>query len=94
MLSSYCTEGNTQGMPGEETRDPGGRFASLTRWGRRLEDSLAALILLAMAVLPVIEMGLRAAFNTGVPGSSRSGRGNLTLSRPGETSAIVPFHSL
>ncbi len=78
MLSSYCTEGNTQGMPGEETRDPGGRFASFTRWGRRLEDSLAALILLAMAVLPVIEIGLRAAFNTGVPGSSTYVQ-NLTL---------------
>ena len=39
-------------------------------WGRRGENILMAAALLAMAVLPVLEMVLRTLWNTGIPGSS------------------------
>ena len=46
--------------------------------GRRAENSLAGLALLAMAVLPVVEIALRFLFNTGIPASSTYVQ-NLTL---------------
>lgn len=46
--------------------------------GRRAENSLAGLALLAMAVLPVVEIALRFLFNAGIPASSTYVQ-NLTL---------------
>jgi C4-dicarboxylate transporter, DctM subunit len=42
---------------------------SVPRLWSRIEDGLSAAALLAMAVLPVVELGSRAIFNTGIPGS-------------------------
>ena len=38
--------------------------------GRRVEDSSATAALLLMALLPVLEMGLRTFFGAGIPGSA------------------------
>lgn len=51
---------------------------NLTALGRWAENSLAGLALLAMAVLPVVEITLRYFFNTGIPASSTFVQ-NLTL---------------
>jgi len=53
-------------------------FAKVLAIPRRVENCLAATALLAMAVLPALELFLRAVFNWGVPGSSAYVQ-NLTL---------------
>ncbi len=53
-------------------------FARVSSLGRLIEDRLAVAALLAMGVLPVLELGLRTFFNAGIPGSSGYVQ-NLTL---------------
>ncbi len=50
----------------------------LAAWGRGAENVLVAAALLAMAILPVLEMVLRTLFGTGLPGSAGYVQ-NLTL---------------
>ena len=38
-------------------------------FGRRVENGICGLALLAMGLLPVLELGLRAIFGSGLPGS-------------------------
>lgn len=47
-----------------------GRLVRISVLATRGEDGLTAAALLAMGILPVLELGLRTFFNTGVPGSS------------------------
>ncbi len=53
-------------------------FARVSSLGRLIEDRLAVAALLAMSVLPVLELGLRTFLNAGIPGSSSYVQ-NLTL---------------
>ncbi len=53
-------------------------LARVSYLGRLIEDRLAVAALLAMGVLPVLELGLRTFFNAGIPGSSGYVQ-NLTL---------------
>src|SRR5262249_35170588 len=55
-----------------------GTAAMIGAWARRAEDGVAALALLATAMLPVGEIGLRLMFRTGLPGASGYLQ-NLTL---------------
>ncbi|HSN89107.1 MAG TPA: hypothetical protein VL025_20245, partial [Thermoanaerobaculia bacterium] len=45
-------------------------FPKLTLPIHRIEDGLAVAAILLMAVLPVLEIVLRSAFHTGIPGST------------------------
>jgi tripartite ATP-independent transporter DctM subunit len=54
------------------------RLAMVSNFARLTEDSLTAAALLGLSVLPVLELALRAFFNTGIPGSSNYVQ-NLTL---------------
>ncbi len=47
-----------------------GKLARISALATRGEDGLAATALLAMGILPVLELALRSIFNTGIPGSS------------------------
>jgi len=47
-----------------------GKLARISALAARGEDSLTATALLAMGILPVLELALRTFFNTGIPGSS------------------------
>jgi tripartite ATP-independent transporter DctM subunit len=55
-----------------------GSIDRLARLGTRTENILIAVVLLAMALLPVLELVLRTLFDTGVPGTSGYVQ-NLTL---------------
>jgi tripartite ATP-independent transporter DctM subunit len=55
-----------------------GRWERAVAWGIRIENGVAALALFLMAVLPVLEMGLRFFLKTGIPGSTLYVQ-NLTL---------------
>ena len=46
------------------------KLARISAWAMRGEDWLTATALLAMGILPVLELALRTFFDTGIPGSS------------------------
>ncbi len=73
---------NAFAMPTGQSRGGVNSVSPAIRWiaglGRRIEDSTAAAALLLMALLPVLELGLRTVFGAGIPGSVSYVQ-NLTL---------------